>query len=106
MKIVILAVVSILDREVGRVVQKLKQKDMLENSIIVFFSDNGAPSIGLHSNAGSNYPLRGVSMSVTFIKSCNFMKNLKIAKEHPIQRWCTHTVTHLESFSEETWTSV
>lgn len=53
--------ISILDREVGRIVQKLEEKKMLENSIIVFFSDNGAPSLGIHSNAGSNFPLRGVT---------------------------------------------
>lgn len=51
---------AILDESVGRVVQALKESEMLENSIIIFMSDNGAPTIGLYNNSGSNYPMRGV----------------------------------------------
>ena len=54
--------VSKLDVSVGEVVAALKEKEMLENSVIVFLSDNGAPTHGIHSNRGSNYPLRGVSL--------------------------------------------
>lgn len=51
-----------LDESVGRVVRALEIKGMLENSIIVFMSDNGAPSIDVvgYQNWGSNYPLRGL----------------------------------------------
>lgn len=35
---------------------------MLQNSIIVFLSDNGAPTDGFMANNGSNYPLRGASI--------------------------------------------
>lgn len=52
--------ISKLDESVGKVVESLKQNGMLENSIIMFFSDNGAPTGGLFQNSGSNYPLRGV----------------------------------------------
>lgn len=55
------AMTNIMDQGIGKVVSALKRKKMLGNSIIVFISDNGAPTIGLHSNLGSNYPLRGVS---------------------------------------------
>lgn len=55
------AMVSKLDESVGRVVKALDDSGMLENSIILFFGDNGAPVIGQHSNRGSNYPFRGVS---------------------------------------------
>lgn len=49
-----------LDEGVGEVVAALREKDMLQDSIIVFLADNGAPTFGVHSNRGSNVPLRGV----------------------------------------------
>lgn len=51
---------SKLDASVGQVVEALKSKSMLENSIIVFTSDNGGPAAGFNLNAASNYPLKGV----------------------------------------------
>lgn len=33
---------------------------MLQNSIIVFTTDNGGPADGFNINAASNWPLRGV----------------------------------------------
>ncbi len=59
---------SKLDDSVGRVVAALQQKDMLQNSIIVFTTDNGGPAAGFDDNAASNWPLRGVSN--TTILSC------------------------------------
>ena len=52
--------VSKLDSSVGEIVKALKNNSMLEDSIIVFISDNGAPSTGLMRNYGSNWPLKGV----------------------------------------------
>ncbi|XP_049777019.1 arylsulfatase B-like [Schistocerca cancellata] len=49
-----------LDESVGRVVTALERRGMLENSVIVFSSDNGAPTIGEYPNWGSNYPFRGL----------------------------------------------
>ncbi|GLH05221.1 Uncharacterized protein GBIM_10824, partial [Gryllus bimaculatus] len=49
-----------LDESVGKVVQALEQKRMLENTLILFMSDNGAPTFGIYQNWGSNYPLRGI----------------------------------------------
>lgn len=56
-----LDVVNLLDVSVGQVVKKLKERDMLENSIVLFFSDNGAQTVGLYENFGSNYPFKGVN---------------------------------------------
>jgi arylsulfatase A-like enzyme len=58
--------VSKLDESVGRVVQALQRRHMLQNSIIVFLSDNGAPTKGKQPNWGSNWPFKGVSISVSF----------------------------------------
>lgn len=54
------AMLSKLDESVGKVVRALQQRNMLENSIIVFSTDNGGPAEGFNLNAASNWPLRGV----------------------------------------------
>lgn len=49
-----------LDRSVGRVVEALRKRAMLADSVIVFSTDNGGPAGGFNLNAASNWPLRGV----------------------------------------------
>ncbi|KAL7303858.1 hypothetical protein TKK_0003980 [Trichogramma kaykai] len=49
-----------MDESVGRVVKALAEARMLSNSVIVFASDNGAPTFGLYANSGSNHPFRGI----------------------------------------------
>lgn len=56
----IIGVLSKLDESVGRVVNALKENNMLENSIIIFSTDNGGAADGFNLNAASNWPLRGV----------------------------------------------
>ncbi|KAH8379102.1 hypothetical protein KR009_003096 [Drosophila setifemur] len=51
--------ISSLDKSVGQTMRALKDNGMLNNSIVLLYSDNGAPTVGIHSNAGSNYPYRG-----------------------------------------------
>lgn len=58
-----LGMLSSLDESVGRIIKSLDDNGMLENSIVLFISDNGAPSddpIWGMDNSGSNWPLRGV----------------------------------------------
>lgn len=49
-----------LDESTGEVVEALHKKNMLNNSIIIFTTDNGGPAAGFNQNAASNFPLRGV----------------------------------------------
>jgi len=51
-----------LDLTVGQLVQDLAANNMLENSIIIFSSDNGGPAAGFNQNAASNWPLKGVNL--------------------------------------------
>ena len=49
-----------LDESVGKVVSALASRKMLQDSIIVFTTDNGGPAAGFNLNHASNWPLRGV----------------------------------------------
>jgi arylsulfatase A-like enzyme len=54
------AMVVALDDGVGQVLQTLQANNLLENTLIFFLSDNGAPEEAADSENGSNnYPLRG-----------------------------------------------
>lgn len=65
--------VSKLDESVGDIVEALENKQMLKDTIIIFMSDNGAPSAKNGTplardfpNWGSNFPFRGVSIHCYF----------------------------------------
>lgn len=65
--------ISKLDDGIGKVVEAIKEKGMMGETIILFYSDNGAPTRGLFNNFGSNHPLKGVSSNFflnLFIKLC------------------------------------
>ncbi|XP_043482500.1 arylsulfatase B [Leptopilina heterotoma] len=49
-----------MDTTIGLVIKALYEKNMLNNSIIVFSTDNGGPAAGFNLNHASNWPLRGV----------------------------------------------
>lgn len=48
------AMIESTDQSLGRLVSKLKELDLTDNTLIVFFSDNGG-----HGGITSNWPLRG-----------------------------------------------
>lgn len=81
--------ISKIDDSVGTLVEALESKGMLQNSIIVFISDNGAPTIGTFRNWGSNYPLRGIKdtlfeggvRDVAFIWSPLIVQNGRVSNE-------------------------
>lgn len=49
------AMIESLDESVGRIIETLKKENKLENTLIVFLSDNG----GMLAGISDNYPLRG-----------------------------------------------
>src|SRR5262249_13375544 len=54
------AMLAALDEAVGRVLDKLRAEKLEENTLIVFFSDNGGPTmVGTTINGSRNMPLRG-----------------------------------------------
>lgn len=55
---------SAMDESVGRVIESLKKQNMLENTFIVFSTDNGGPANGFDLNMASNEPLRGVKATL------------------------------------------
>ncbi|CAG0897709.1 unnamed protein product, partial [Cyprideis torosa] len=59
--------IVLLDQAVGEIVKALDDAGMLQNSIVVFSSDNGGhsgPIAGPEAGDSSNYPLRSVRMSL------------------------------------------
>jgi len=66
-----LGMVTAMDDAVGNITQTLKDSGLYDNSIIIWFSDNGGPSAnwprpgaGYESFAANNYPLRGAKMTL------------------------------------------
>jgi len=62
--LVFTAMLSALDDSVGNVTRALHQRGMLNNTIIIFSTDNGGPADGFNFNDASNWPLRCVGVCV------------------------------------------
>lgn len=53
--------ISVMDQGIGKIVKAIEEKGIMNNTIIIFFSDNGGPTRGMHATEASNFPIRGVS---------------------------------------------
>ncbi|MCS7252502.1 MAG: sulfatase-like hydrolase/transferase [Armatimonadota bacterium] len=62
------AVVTEMDRQIGRLLEKLEELNLAENTVVMFTSDNGPEDIALleaaHSGVGSPGPFRGRKRSL------------------------------------------
>lgn len=84
--------VAKLDESVGKVVTALKEADMLNDSIIVLISDNGAATRGLHKNFGSNWPLKGEKATVWegALRSVGMVWSRLLEKPHRVSKQLMH----------------
>ena len=54
------AMMSAMDDAIGQVLAKLREKGLEDDTLIIFFSDNGGPTmVGTTINGSINFPLRG-----------------------------------------------
>ncbi|KAB0791134.1 hypothetical protein PPYR_02934 [Photinus pyralis] len=85
-------IVTELDTSVGVVIQALRDKGVLNNTIIVFLSDNGAQNIGEYDNSGSNWPLRGMKATVFegAVRSPAFFYYSKLQKKSSVNSQLMH----------------
>lgn len=85
-------IVNRLDTSVGTVVKALADNGMLNNSIVVFMSDNGAQSVGFFQNFGSNWPLRGLKFTLYEggVRNTAVMWSPLLKKKHHVSNTLFH----------------
>lgn len=47
-----------MDHNVGRIIAKLEEHQLMQDTLIIFLSDNGGKFLGKHGNESYNHPLR------------------------------------------------
>lgn len=82
------AMVDALDESLGSLMEALEAASMLENTVIVFSSDNGA---SLHS-LGGNWPLRGIKSTVWegAVRVPGFIWSPRLAKSGVVSQQLMH----------------
>ncbi|XP_077533183.1 arylsulfatase B-like [Haemaphysalis longicornis] len=58
------AIMDTLDESVGEVMEALHEEGMLDNTIVVFTSDNGGSPFGPYATRSYNWPLRGAKFAL------------------------------------------
>ncbi|KAG0417695.1 hypothetical protein HPB47_005407 [Ixodes persulcatus] len=99
-----------LDESIGRVVEALDNAGILEDTIIVFSSDNGGAPYGLQSNRAYNWPLRGAKFTLwegsvrvpAFVWSPKFLKKSRVSNQlMHISDWLPTLYTAAESLNPD-----
>lgn len=73
------AMIESLDESVGRIIETLKEENLLENTLIVFLSDNGGMLAGISDNSplrgGKGMPYEGGNRVPMIVSYANKIKN-------------------------------
>ncbi|KAL9904854.1 LOW QUALITY PROTEIN: arylsulfatase B [Glossina fuscipes fuscipes] len=85
--------ISRLDESVGKTMEALAKKGILDNTIVLLYSDNGAPTVGLYANTGSNYPFRGKeSPWEGGIRSTSLLWSSLLKQRHYVSHQVMHAI--------------
>jgi len=96
------AVTAALDEGVGRIYSALSDAGILDNTIIVFTTDNGGPANGFDFNYASNYPLRGVKAHLWEggVRGVGFVNSKMIKEPGRVSKELFHITDWLPTFYE------
>ncbi|KAH6939120.1 hypothetical protein HPB50_015774 [Hyalomma asiaticum] len=92
--------VDALDQSVGQVFKALNDARMLENTVIVFSSDNGGAPWGSHNSRGINWPLRGAKGTVWEggTRAAAFVWSPLLARKRRVHNELMHITDWLPTF--------
>ncbi|CAN7983590.1 unnamed protein product, partial [Ixodes hexagonus] len=81
-----------LDQSVGHIMEALNRRRMLENSIVVFSTDNGGLPWGAEGNSGYNWPLRGAKSALWqgAVRGVGFVWSPRLSKSRRLSKQMMH----------------